>query len=114
MKTKFFTFCILLTSVLVLSFEKASAQQWLTAGNNLVGGEMLGSLNSQPLNIVTNNTSRIYVTPPGRGGIGTQTPAKFLTVKGAGSAPAASWVNAGAPLFVGFGETTIGNSDFIL
>ncbi|MCW3111536.1 MAG: hypothetical protein JWQ09_6042, partial [Segetibacter sp.] len=69
MKTKLYTLCILFISVLVFSFEKTSAQQWLTAGNNLVGGEKLGSLNAQPVNIVTNNASRIYVTPTGNVGI---------------------------------------------
>ncbi|MCW3110029.1 MAG: hypothetical protein JWQ09_4535 [Segetibacter sp.] len=76
MKTTFFTFCVLLISALYFPYQQASAQQWLTAGNNLVGGEFLGSLNSQPLNIVTNGTSRIYVTPTaGNVGIGTTAPA---------------------------------------
>src|SRR4051812_26332519 len=78
MNAKFFTFFILFISVLVSS-EKASAQQWLTSGNNLVGGETLGSLNSQPVNIVTNNISRIYVTPTGNVGIGTAAPIKGFT-----------------------------------
>ena len=37
-----------------------------------------------------------------------------ITVKIAGSTPASTWANAGAPLFTGYGEQTTGNSDFIL
>ena len=37
-----------------------------------------------------------------------------ITVKIAGSTPAALWANAGAPMFTGYGEQTVGNSDFIL
>src|SRR4051812_37830369 len=89
---------LLINSLIAIAFTQTiCAQQWLTAENNLVGGELLGSLNSQPLNIVTNNTSRIYVTPTGRIGIGTQAPISLLTVKGAAaSTPAASWVPGSA------------------
>ena len=61
--------------------------------------------------------TNIYNTNAGKVGIGTSTttvPSGMLTVKGAGSVPAASWVAAGAPLFTGFGETAIGNADYIL
>ena len=37
-----------------------------------------------------------------------------ITVKIAGSTPATTWANAGAPVFTGYGEQTTGNSDFIL
>src|SRR5438067_5161014 len=84
MKLKVFTLCILSISVLVFPYQKASAQQWLTAGNNLVGTEKLGSLNSQPLNIVTANTSRIYVTPVGKVGLGTTAPLSRLEAFGGG------------------------------
>ena len=73
-------------------FQSANAQ-WLTSGTN----------------IYNNNTGKV--------GIGTSTttvPSGLLTVKGAGSVPAASWVAAGAPLFTGFGETAVGNADYIL
>ena len=59
----------------------------------------------------------IYNTNTGKVGIGTGTttvPSGILTVKGAGSVPAASWVAAGSPLFAGFGESAVGNADYIL
>ena len=61
--------------------------------------------------------TNIYNTNTGKVGIGTSTttvPSGILTVKGAGSVPAATWVAAGAPLFTGFGETAVGNADYIL
>ena len=76
----------------VCMFQSANAQ-WLTSGTN------------------------IYNSNTGKVGIGTGTttvPSGLLTVKGAGSVPAASWVAAGAPLFTGFGETAVGNADYIL
>jgi hypothetical protein len=63
------------------------------------------------------NGTHIYNTNTGKVGIGTgatAVPAGTLTVKGSGGVPASSWVSAGAPLFVGYGETTIGNADYIL
>ena len=76
----------------VCMFQSATAQ-WLTSGTN------------------------IYNSNTGKVGIGTSTttvPSGLLTVKGAGSVPAASWVAAGAPLFTGFGEAAVGNADYIL
>ena len=63
------------------------------------------------------NGTHIYNNNTGKVGIGTGTttvPSGLLTVKGAGSVPASSWVSAGSPLFAGFGETGIGNADYIL
>ncbi len=63
------------------------------------------------------NGTHIYNTNTGKVGIGTGAtlvPPGALTVKGSGGVPASSWVSAGAPLFVGYGETTIGNADYIL
>ncbi len=101
-------FLISMTSV-------ASFGQWnLTGNSNATTTSVLGTTNSIPLSLVTKNVKRLVIDTLGRVGIGTATPSNILTVKGTGSAPAASWVNAGAPLFVGFGETTVGNSDFIL
>ena len=79
--------------ILLMVFSASIQAQWLTTGTN------------------------IYNTNTGKVGIGTSTttiPSGMLTVKGAGSVPAASWVAAGAPLFTGFGETAIGNADYIL
>lgn len=79
--------------ILLMVFSSSIEAQWLNSGTN------------------------IYNTNTGKVGIGTGTttvPTGLLTVKGAGSVPASAWVNAGAPLFAGFGETTVGNSDYIL
>ena len=80
--------------VLAMMFSATTQAQWAASGTN------------------------IYNTNTGKVGIGTSTttiPSGFLTVKGAGSVPLASkWVPAGAPLFTGFGETSVGNADYIL
>ena len=44
----------------------------------------LGSTNATPLNIITNNSSRIYITTSGNVGIGTTSPAQMLHVTGNG------------------------------
>jgi hypothetical protein len=53
---------------------------WLLTGNTLSGGEVLGSLNPQPLVLVTNNVERMRITAAGDVGIGTSTPAARLDV----------------------------------
>ena len=89
--------------------------QWnLTGNNNAIATSILGTTNAIPLNLTTNNVQRLVIDANGKIGIGTATPVNILTVKGTGSTPAASWVAAGAPLFVGFGETAVGNADYIL
>ena len=93
---------------------KALSQWQLTGNSNATATSVLGTTNALSLNLVTKNTKRLTIDTLGRIGIGTATPVNILTVKGAGSTPAASWVSAGAPLFVGFGETAIGNADYIL
>ena len=64
----------------------------------------------------TVNGTHIYNSNTGKVGIGigATTPAGMLTVKGSGSVPAASWVNSGVPISVGFGEQTVGNADYIV
>ena len=98
-----------------LFFCLNSFAQWnLTGNNNASTSSILGTTNSIPLGLYTKNTQRLIIDTLGRVGIGTSLPVNLLTVKGAGSTPAASWVAAGAPLFVGFGETAVGNADYIL
>ncbi len=94
--------------------QQASAQQWITAGNNLAGGEKLGSLNNQSLNFYTNNSQRMKLDSLGRLGLGITTPVNLFTLKGAGSSPSSKWISSGSPLIVGFGEATAGNADFNL
>ena len=64
----------------------------------------------------TANGTHIFNSNTGNVGIGTGAviPPARLTVKGSGGVPAGTWVSAGAPLFVGFGEQNIGNADYIL
>lgn len=109
MKNAFFSVLIILLS------SNYSSAQWQLAGNaNATNSSILGTTNAVPLNLTTNNIKRLVIDTLGRIGIGTASPVNLFTVKSLGSNPVASWVNAGAPLFVGFGETTVGNSDFIL
>ena len=99
----------------LLSFGMESKAQWnLTGNNNASATSLLGTTNAVPLNLATNNVPRLVIDSNGKVGIGTSTPINILTVKGTGSTPAASWVAAGAPLFVGFGENAVGNADYIL
>jgi hypothetical protein len=53
---------------------------WLLTGNTLSGGEVLGSLNPQPLVLVTNNVERMRITATGDVGIGTSAPGARLDV----------------------------------
>ncbi len=53
---------------------------WLLTGNTLSGGEVLGSLNPQPLVLVTDNVERMRITATGDVGIGTSTPGARLDV----------------------------------
>ena len=93
---------------------KSNAQWQLTGNNNAIATSILGTTNAIPLNLTTNNVQRMVIDSNGKIGIGTSSPINILTVKGAGSTPAPSWVAAGAPLFVGFGENAVGNADYIL
>ena len=97
----------------IFIFQSATAQ-WGTAGNAATTSNFLGTTNNVSLRIRTNNVQRMIVDSLGRVGIGIALPKQILTVKGSGSVPSAVWVNAGAPLFAGYGETTVGNSDYIL
>ena len=104
-----------LMAFLFLAVAMKSDAQWnLTGNSNATASSVLGTTNAIPLNLTTNNVQRLVIDANGKIGIGTSTPINLLTVKGTGSTPAASWVAAGAPLFVGFGENAVGNADYIL
>ena len=107
--TKMFT-----VSLLFCFAMKSNAQWQLTGNANATAASVLGTTNSISLNLMTKNTKRFTIDTLGRIGIGTTTPVNILTVKGAGSIPAANWVASGSPLFVGYGETAVGNADYIL
>ncbi len=105
---------LLLIVVIAAAFGNNSYSQWSLSGNAATTANFLGTTSNVSLRVRTNNVQRMIVDSLGRVGIGTPTPVNILTVKGAGSIPATAWVSAGAPLFVGYGETTVGNSDYIL
>src|SRR5689334_3646559 len=88
---------------------------WSLSGNsNANAASKLGTTNSIPLRLLTNNVERMRIDPAGKVGIGTTAPNGKLTVFGSGSNPAASWVTSGIPIFAGFGENVAGNADHIL
>ncbi|HRE58275.1 MAG TPA: hypothetical protein PLW09_10685, partial [Candidatus Kapabacteria bacterium] len=56
-------------------------KEWKTTGNsNLTGTSFIGSTNSQPFIVRTNNTERLRITPTGALGINEDTPVEKLEV----------------------------------
>lgn len=80
MKTKQFTLGTLLISALIIS--GAASAQWNITGNTLADTGKLGSLNSFPVNVITNNASRIFISSSGNVGINTTTPSSRFYVNG--------------------------------
>lgn len=107
-------FLIGLSAIFLATASKSFAQWNLTGNSNATTNSIVGTTNGIPLNLATKNTKRLTIDSLGRIGIGTTSPINILTIKGAGSTPAASWVTSGSPLFTGFGENTPGNADFSL
>ncbi|OLY91784.1 hypothetical protein BUE76_07645 [Cnuella takakiae] len=89
---------------------------WSLAGNsNGVGTAKLGTTNSIPLTLITNNVERMRIDPTtGRIAVGASFLRGKLTLVNNGSTPSAVWVNNGTPLFTGFAEATGGNGDYII
>ena len=109
----------LTAAALVVNFQNAAAQNtapyWSLAGNsNASAASKLGTTNSTPLRLMTNNLERLRIDSAGRVVIGTTTARGKLTVFNNGSVPGAGWVLSGTPVFTSFGETTGGNADHIL
>ena len=80
---------------------------WSLSGNtNSSGSSKLGTTNSVPLRLFTNNSERVRIDPSGNIGIGTSSPLNILTIKLNGSTPASSWLAGGSslPAFLAFGE----------
>ncbi len=93
---------------------KSEAQWNLTGNANATTTSIPGTTNAIPLNLSTNNIQRLVIDANGKVGIGIAAPPNVFSVKGSGGVPSAVWTNAGAPLFTGFGEQTVGNADYIL
>jgi hypothetical protein len=55
---------------------------WGRSGNALLSNDVLGSLNAQPLRLVTNGAVRMTLTSSGRLGIGTAVPGKTVQISG--------------------------------
>ena len=67
----------------VSCFAMKSNAQWQLTGNaNATATSILGTTNAIPLNLTTNNATRMTITSAGRVGIGTTTPPNIFTVKG--------------------------------
>lgn len=94
------TFLCFLVVALLLSVSHASAQNtssyWSITGNsNAAATSKLGTTNGTPVNLITNNVTRIRVSPDGKVGIGTSTPQQQLHVESASNQ--AIFVNTSAP-----------------
>ncbi len=64
-----------ITILLATAIGSLQAQNWLTTGNTVTGGEKLGSTNNKSLLLITNNQTRMKINNNGLVSIGTTTPA---------------------------------------
>ena len=96
MKTLKFTFSAVL--IVLSHFSFAQTGSWKLAGNSLAGTEKIGSKNNFPINFITNNVTRMSLTPTGQLGIGTSAPEGNLHIF-RGSAGTVT-ANPNAPLVV--------------
>ena len=100
---------------IVCCFFNVSFSQWnLTGNSNATTTSFLGTTNAIPLTLATNSVKRMVIDANGKVGIGITSPLGMLAVKGSGTTPSSNWVSVGNPVFVGFGENTAGNADYIL
>ena len=84
-----------LLSFMVIVLQQAAAQDWRLAGNsNATSSSKLGTTNSIPLNLVTNNATRLRIATDGKVGVGTTAPQQRFHVEG--SANQAIFVNTSA------------------
>src|SRR5258705_9116858 len=106
MKKKFILSLVITTSIALTSLQITVAQSWvITGNNNTTSLSKLGTTNFIPLNLVTNNVTRVRVNEIGQVGIGTTAPINILTVQSGGGAPAGSWLNGlNNPIFDGFAQ----------
>ncbi len=96
MKTIKFTFSVALLVLNQIAFAQTGS--WKLAGNSLAGTEKIGSKNNFPINFITNNVTRMSLTPTGQLGIGTSAPEGNLHIF-RGSAGTVT-ANPNAPLVV--------------
>ena len=75
----------LTTAIILMAIMGANAQlqtTWLTSGNSANDRCFLGTTNGYPLNIKTNDTTRMIIGTTGNVGIGTSLPQQMLHVVG--------------------------------
>ncbi len=98
--------CLLVLFTIAINVDaQNTSPYWSLAGNsNAANTSILGTTTSFPLRLFTNNSERVRIQTNGRVGIGTTNPVNIFTVKATVGTPAASWVTAGLPVFVGFAE----------
>src|SRR3954453_23230515 len=86
MQNRSFFQLINIAAIALLSYHTVQAQKsWDLSGNsNASVNSKLGTTNSIPLGIFTNNAERIHVDASGNVGIGTSNPADKLHVEGIG------------------------------
>ena len=66
---------LLIIAVLLSIYSLSiNAQSWVVTGNTVAAGSKLGTLNSQPLIVITKNGERLRIDTLGRVGIGTSVP----------------------------------------
>src|SRR4051794_10838194 len=94
MKTKSMLAVAAVAALTLSNLQPADAQSWnLTGNSNATSSSKLGTTNSIPLRLVTNNAERIRITPSGNVGIGTDSPTVRFEVRRS---------DGGNPLFAKF------------
>ena len=69
---------LLFVAIILTCTVVSNAQNWGLSGNSIMGTEVLGTTNNQPLNLISNNTTRLTIKPDGNIGIGTTATSGFL------------------------------------
>ena len=82
MQPKFLLLTLLIAANFYSQAQNGSPYWSLSGNNNAASNSILGTTNATPLNLSTNNLTRIYVAPDGKVGIGTTTPTSLFNVEG--------------------------------
>jgi hypothetical protein len=118
MKKLSFVFLFVIAIMSLINLQTAFGQDtqpyWSLAGNsNATASSKLGTTNSIPLRILTNNVERIRVDAAGKVGIGTTAPVNIFTIKTGGATPVSKWYSGTSkPILFGFSEAV--NTDLNL